>query len=321
MPTPRVDTHLTASDLRAALEADVTTGLAATPKELPPKWFYDQRGSELFDEITRLPEYYPTRREREILEREAGAIAAFAPDTLVELGSGSGEKAGVLLPALRRAGLTGYVPVDVSDQFLRTTAQRWADDHPWLRVHAVVADFEHQLDRLPGDGRRLVAFLGGTIGNLEPVARKRFFTELRASLAAGEGLLLGTDLVKDRDRLVRAYDDAAGVTAEFNRNVLRVINRELGADFEVDGFRHVARWDPHAEHIEMWLRSDAGQEVRIDALDLEVRFDPGEAVRTEISAKFRPEGVAGELGAAGFELDRWWTDARGDFGLSLSIAV
>ncbi|HEY7047415.1 MAG TPA: L-histidine N(alpha)-methyltransferase [Jatrophihabitantaceae bacterium] len=317
-----VDNHLPADFLSAALRADVLRGLTATPKWLPPKWFYDDRGSELFDEITRLPEYYPTRAERSILvERAADIAARTRADTLVELGAGSAEKTRLLLDALRGAGsLRRFVPVDVSEGALRQAAAGILADYPGLTVHAVVADFEEHLDRLPDGGRRLVAFLGGTIGNLVPAERAEFLRSIRATLAPGESLLLGTDLVKSPDVLVPAYDDAAGVTAEFNKNVLYVVDRELKADFDPDAFAHVATWNAEAEWIEMRLRSLRDQRVRIELLNLDVAFERGEEMRTEVSAKFRREGVAAELDAAGFDLTEWWTDSEGRFGLSLSTA-
>jgi L-histidine N-alpha-methyltransferase len=316
----RVDVHLEPDALARGLEADVRDGLTRVPKTLPPKWFYDDRGSELFDAITRLPEYYPTRAERAILDVRAGEIATRTEaDTLVELGSGTSEKTRLLLDALARAGtLCRFVPFDVSEETLRAAATAVASEYGGVEVHAVVGDFEHHLDRIPRGGRRIVAFLGSTIGNLAPGARARFLSEVADDLAPGDSLLLGTDLVKDVDRLVAAYDDAAGVTAEFNRNVLRVINRELDADFDVDAFAHVARWNAREEWIEMWLRADHAQHVSIGGLGMQVEFVPGEELRTEISAKFRRDGVERELAAAGLALDAWWTDPAGDFALSLS---
>jgi dimethylhistidine N-methyltransferase len=315
----RVDVCLTPDDLATALADDVRRGLTATPKELPPKWFYDDRGSELFDEITRLPEYYPTRAERSILDARAGEIAAVTrADTLVELGSGTSEKTRLLLDALAGAGtLARFVPFDVSEQTLRDAAAAIARDYG-VGVHAVVGDFEHHLGRIPTGGTRLVAFLGGTIGNLAPAARARFLADVAAGLAPGDTFLLGTDLVKDVGRLEAAYDDAAGVTAAFNRNVLHVVNRALDADFDPDAFDHVARWNPVDEWIEMLLRARRDQHVVVGALDLEVGFAAGEEMRTEISAKFRRERVASELAAAGLELAAWWTDEPGDFALSLA---
>jgi L-histidine N-alpha-methyltransferase len=307
--------------LTEALRADAQRGLTSDPKSLPPKWFYDERGSVLFEEITRLPEYYPTRAEREILLDRADEIAAAAhATTLVELGSGSSEKTRVLLNGLRAAGtLERYVPVDVSESALVEAAQAVRSEYPNLAVHAVVADFEHQLDKLPRGGRRMVAFLGGTIGNLVPADRAVFLTSLRATLSPGDTLLLGTDLVKSPDVLVPAYDDAAGVTADFNRNVLRVLNRELKADFDPEEFEHVALWDAEHEWIEMRLRSRRAQSVAVAALELEVAFAAGEELRTEVSAKFRRDRVERELADDGFALTHWWTDSAGRFALSLSV--
>lgn len=320
-----LDVHITPQDLRETLERDVRAGLTSTPKTLPPKYFYDARGSELFEQITRLPEYYPTRREREILNARADDIAVRTrADTLVELGSGSSEKTRLLLSALQRAGtLRRYVPVDVSETALRAAGEAIAADYPGIDVHGSVADFDRHLDRLPtgiAESGRMVAFLGSTIGNLDPVQRRRFLTSLRAGMAAGEHLLLGTDLVKDADRLVAAYDDAAGVTAEFNRNVLRVLNRELHGDADPEAFEHVAVWNAQAEWIEMRLRSRRAQTIHLADLDLAVPLQKDEEIRTEISSKFRPDGVERELSAARFRQIAWWTDAAGDFGLSLSVA-
>jgi L-histidine N-alpha-methyltransferase len=314
-----IDVHLDGDDLAGALAADVRNGLSATPKELPPKWFYDERGSELFDEITRLPEYYPTRAERAILEARATTIARVTgADTLVELGSGTSEKTRLLLGALAEAGtLKQFVPFDVSETTLRDASTAIAADFD-IAVHAVVGDFERHLHTIPRGGRRLVAFLGGTIGNLAPATRAEFLAAVANGLEPGDSFLLGTDLVKDVDRLVTAYDDAAGVTAEFNRNVLRVVNRSLDADFAVERFAHVARWNAEEEWIEMWLRSETPQQVTIRGLDLTVDFAAGEEMRTEISAKFRRERIESELAAAGLTLARWWTDTPGDFALSLS---
>jgi L-histidine N-alpha-methyltransferase len=302
----------------AALRADVLKGLTHTPKTLPPKWFYDAHGSELFEQITELPEYYPTRAEREILVARSGEIAAATgARTLVELGSGSSEKTRYLLDAL--TGLHTYVPVDVSESALTQAGHALIAELPELSVHALIADFTGGLS-LPGTpGPRLVAFLGGTIGNLLPAERSAFLSSVRSLLSPGDALLLGTDLVKDENVLVRAYDDAAGVTAAFNKNVLTVVNRELGADFDPGAFDHVALWDAENEWIEMRLRSRTDQTVKVPALDLAVDFAAGEELYTEISAKFRKEGVRGELSAAGLELAHWWTDSEGRFALSLSV--
>jgi len=298
----------------------VRRGLTGTPKSLPPKWFYDESGSALFDEITRLPEYYPTRTERLILEQHADEVARITTaDTLIELGSGTSEKTRLLLDAGQRAGtLRRFVPFDVDPVVLANAAADVRAAYPGLTVEAVVGDFEQHLHALPAGRSRVVAFLGSTIGNLDLPARTRFYRDLRAALRPGDHLLLGTDLVKDPARLVAAYDDAAGVTAAFNRNVLHVVNRELGADFNVTSFAHVALWDPQAEWVEMRLESLTAQQVRLADLGLLVDFAAGEQIRTEISAKFRRAGVEGELVAAGFRLRRWWTDPAGDFAVSLS---
>ncbi|MCZ4606933.1 L-histidine N(alpha)-methyltransferase [Streptomyces sp. Lzd4kr] len=303
----------------AALRADVLKGLTGTPKTLPPKWFYDAQGSELFEKITELPEYYPTRAEREILVDRAGEIATVTgARTLVELGSGSSEKTRFLLDAL--TGLHTYVPVDVSESALTLAGQALIEERPGLDVHALIADFTGGMALPDTPGPRLVAFLGGTIGNLLPAERAVFLASVRALLSPGDALLLGTDLVKDEQVLVEAYDDAAGVTAAFNKNVLTVIDRELGADFDPGAFEHVAVWDRDNEWIEMRLRSRTEQTVKVPALDLAVHFAAGEEMRTEVSAKFRRDGVRAELSAAGLELAHWWTDGQGRFALSLSVA-
>jgi L-histidine N-alpha-methyltransferase len=318
-----IDVHLTPDYAARALRDDVRAGLTADPKWLPPKWFYDARGSELFEQITQLPEYYPTRAEREILQTRAGEIAAITKaHTLVELGSGSSEKTRLLLDGLRDRGtLTTFVPLDVSESALRAAADAINADYPALDVHGVVGDFTAHLDKLPGDPPRVVAFLGGTIGNLLPSEREAFYTSIRDVLEPGEWLLLGTDLVKDPATLVAAYDDSAGVTAEFNKNVLRVINRQLGADFDVDAFSHVAVWDAENEWIEMRLRADRAVSVLIPEVHLEIEFAEGEELHTEISAKFHRHGVEAELDKAGFTSAAWWTDSEARFALSLWQAI
>ncbi len=319
----KLDSYLDDGYLARELRADVCEGLTAEPKWLPPKWFYDARGSVLFEEITRLPEYYPTRAEREVMVAHAGDIARVtSAKTLIELGSGSSEKTRLLLDALRAHGTLGaFVPLDVSTTALREAMAGIAADYPGLAVHGVVGDFTRHLGHLPSGGTRLVAFLGGTIGNLLPAERAEFLAALRGELEPGDWLLLGTDLVKDPGVLVAAYDDAAGVTAEFNRNVLRVLNRELGADFDVDAFDHVALWDADQEWIEMRLRARRAMRVHLPAVDLTIAFAAGEELRTEISAKFRRAGVERELRAAGFAPGRWWTDPAGRFAQSLAEAV
>ncbi|HEX2042505.1 MAG TPA: L-histidine N(alpha)-methyltransferase [Acidimicrobiales bacterium] len=318
---PRFDVHLSGEDLKAALRADVSAGLAAVPKEVPPKWFYDERGSQLFEEITRLPEYYLTRAEREILDERAFYVAGFTKaDTLVELGSGSSAKTRLLLDALRDVGcVRRFIPFEMSESTLRRAAADIAEEYPDVEVHAVVGDFERHLDAIPGEGTRLFAFLGGTIGNLVDDARARFLASLSANMVPGDSLLLGTDLLKSPARMVAAYDDSRGVTAEFNRNLLVVLNRELHADFEPEAFGHVARFEPEGEWIEMWLRADEAQVVVVDDLGMTVPFETAEVMRTEISAKFRRTGIEEELGNADLALGRWWTDSAGDFAVSLSF--
>ncbi|MEV0897880.1 L-histidine N(alpha)-methyltransferase [Actinoplanes sp. NPDC049802] len=309
-------------DLARSLRADVLAGLTVTPKWLPPRWFYDARGSELFEQITRLPEYYPTRAERAVLAANAPAIARITEaKCLVELGSGSSEKTRLLLDAMLQRGTLGsFVPLDVSATALSAAVGALTAAYPGLTVTGVVGDFARHLAYLPDGDNRVVAFLGGTIGNLTPPERSGFLTALRAALHDGEWLLLGADLVKDPAVLVPAYDDAAGVTAEFNRNVLRVINRELGGDFDPAAFEHVALWDAGREWIEMRLRSVRDQVAHLPELDLTVEFAAGEELRTEISAKFRRDGLSAELAAAGFHLSHWWTDPGDRFGVALAQA-
>src|SRR5246127_6792 len=301
--------HLEADSANRALRRDVRHGLAQTPKSLPPKWFYDEVGSDLFDQITRLPEYYPTRTEAAILRARAGAIAeATGADTLVELGSGTSEKTRMLLDALHgRGALRRFIPFDVDAGVLQTAGAAILAEYPGVDVDAVCGDFEEHLSEIPSGGTRLVAFLGSTIGNLTSGPRSEFLTSLAKVMSPGDSLLLGTDLVKDTDRLVRAYDDSAGVTAAFNRNVLAVVNRELDADFDLDAFTHVARWNGHEERIEMWLRSTRSQRVHVSALDLVVDFSAAEEMLTEVLCKFRREKVADELASAGLTLAHWWT--------------
>ncbi|MFC6014132.1 L-histidine N(alpha)-methyltransferase [Nocardia lasii] len=320
MTVPLLDIHLTDDDLTTALRTDARTGLTATPKSLPPKWFYDARGSELFERITELPEYYPTRTERALLERVVGEIATAArPEVLVELGSGSSVKTRLLLDALTAEGsLKTYVPQDVSASALRGAADEIAAEYPHLAVHGVVSDFTDTLHNLPRGGRRMIAFLGGTIGNLVPAERAEFLAGINEVLEPGELLLLGAGLVIDPAILVPAYDDAAGVTAEFNRNVLHVLNSRLDADFAPEKFEHVALWDADNEWIEMRLRATEAMTATVAELDLTVDFAAGEEMRTEISAKFRPESLAAELTTAGFTPTDTWTDPAHRFTLVLA---
>ncbi len=320
--TVTVDVRLAPDALRTAMARDVREGMSAPQKRIPPTWFYDDRGSELFDEITRLPEYYPTRTERELLVRHAPEMVEVAKaDTLVELGSGTSEKTRILLDAFVETDrLERFVALDVSELTLRAAAASIARDYPGVAVHAVVGDFLADLPALPTDGRRMVAFLGSTIGNLAPAPRAEFLHAVAQGLGDGDTLLLATDLAKDPGRLVAAYDDGAGVTAEFNRNVLRVLNRELDANFAVDEFDHVATWNADEEWIEMRLRAQRAQEVHFGSLDLDVSFAPGEELLTEISAKFRPDRVRDELAVAGLGVLATWSDPAGDYLVTLASA-
>jgi len=319
--TIAIEVHLDA-DTALQMAADVRAGLLAEPKELAPKYFYDERGSQLFERITELEEYYPTRAERSILAGRSAEIvsAAGAPRTLVELGSGSASKTRHLLSAMRDAGcLRTYVPVDISEEITYETAESLVGEYPGLAVRGLVCDFEHHLERIPdGAHGRLIAFLGGTVGNLYPADRRAFLARLAALMGPGDRLLLGTDLVKDSARLEAAYDDSEGVTAEFNKNVLEVLNRELGGDFDLDGFEHVARFDADEARMDIRLRSLAEQTVRLDGLDLTVGFAAGEEMRTEISSKFTRERLEAVYEEAGMAMDGWFTDEPGDYALSLA---
>jgi len=318
--TVEVHSYLGPADERT-LADDVLDGLTRPLKELPPKHFYDARGSELFDAICELPEYYQTRTERLILQSQAdGVVAATGAVELVELGSGAVDKARILLEAMSAAGsLSRYVPVDVSETTVRAAAQTLVEDYPELAVHGVIGDFERHLEHLPAPlGPRLFAFLGGTIGNFPPGSRRRLLRRLRSVMGPDDHLLLGTDLVKDPHVIEAAYDDSAGVTAQFNLNVLHVLNRELDANFDVAAFEHVAFFDRKREWIEMRLRATDAQHVHVGRLDLDVDFAAREELRTEISAKFTPQRLRGDLAAAGLELVELYTDPGELFAVSLS---
>lgn len=316
-----IDVHLDA-DAAAKMAGDVREGLCAYPKEVAPKYFYNERGSLLFEQIMELPEYYPTRAEREILTTRSAEIhhTAGCPETLVELGSGSAAKTRHLLSAMRACdSLDTYVPVDISEEITERTAAELVDEYPGLNVHGLVCDFEQHLERVPhGTGTRMIAFLGGTIGNLYPQPRHEFLVRLRELMEPEDRLLLGTDLVKGRDRLEAAYDDAGKVTAEFNKNVLAVLNRELGADFDLDAFEHVARYDEVEARMDIRLRSREAQTVQLDDIDLSIEFAAGEEMRTEISSKFTYEKLASVYGEAGLAIDGWFTDVDCDYALSLA---
>jgi L-histidine N-alpha-methyltransferase len=317
-PRIKIDSYLEDGHL-ASMAADVREGLTRPYKELSPKYFYDDRGSQLFDRITRLPEYYPTRCERTILNRRAPEIVELTcVEELVELGSGSASKTRALLFAMAGAGtLRRYVPVDVSEAVIEQSAAELTETYPGLAVHGMVGDFERHLGHLPEGRKRLLVFLGGTIGNFYPEHRCNFLAAVRTLLEPGDWFLLGTDLVKDMDRLESAYNDSEGVTADFNRNVLCAVNRELGADFDIELFEHEATWCAEDSWIEMRLRALASQRVHVPAAGLEVDFHAGERMRTEISTKFTPAGLASELDDAGLRLESFFTDPEGLFGLSL----
>jgi L-histidine N-alpha-methyltransferase len=318
---PTFEVHLDPDWARRALLADVRAGLGDLPRSLPPRWLYDDRGSQLFDEITRLPEYYPTEREREILRgRAAEIVARSGADTLIELGSGTSDKTRILLDAFWAAdSLHHLVVLDVSENTLRAAAGELAGRYPGLAVHGIVGDFHLHLDRLPERGRRMVVFLGGTVGNFEPGQRREFLDGVAAALRPGDTLLLGTDLVKSADRLIAAYYDSQGVTERFVRNVLHVVNREAAADFDVDAFEYVPLWDPSRERMDLRLRARGEQKVHIPDADLDLRLRDGEEIRVEVSTKFRPAGVVAELAAAGFTVAEQWCDADGDFALTLAV--
>ena len=316
-----VEVHLPPGGPLSGMAADVRAGLTRPFKELSPRYFYDERGSQLFEDITELPEYYPTRCEREILETRSTEIceAANSPATLIELGSGSAQKTMVLLNAMLDAGcLETYCPVDISEEITRDTAERIAAEYDGIAVRGLVCDFELDLERIPVAAPRVIALLGGTIGNFEPQQRSGFLHRISNLLGPEDRFLLGTDLVKDRQTLEAAYNDSQGVTADFNKNVLSVLNRELAADFDSDSFEHVARWDDENLWVDIRLRSLSNQVVKVASLDMFVPFAAGEEMRTEISTKFARPGLEGIYAEAGLELTDWWTDADGLYALSLA---
>jgi dimethylhistidine N-methyltransferase len=304
----------------------VLRGLTASPKTLPPWLFYDERGSELFEAITELPEYYLTRAEREIFERDGAAIMEVAGGgadaTIVELGAGTAAKTQVLLAAeAARRGAVTYVPVDVSAPALELARARLAAEEPRVAVHPWLASHDDAFPRLRTlRGRKVVLFIGSSIGNYEGGDAVGLLAGLRGGLAAGDALVLGTDLRKDPAVLVPAYDDAAGVTAAFNKNVLARINRELGGRFDLDRFRHVALWNPARSRIEMHLESAGDQVVAVEGLHLTVRLRDRERIHTESSVKYDDAMVDGLLGAAGFRRERSWRDEDGRFAVHLARA-
>jgi L-histidine N-alpha-methyltransferase len=308
------------------LETAATSGLfeatrrslQAVPKELPAVWLYDTRGSRLYEEITRLPDYYLPRREAEILQARSFLIAERTKArTLVELGSGSAPNTRFLLDALGGT-LERYVPFDVSERALQGSSEAIAAAYPAISVEPVVGDFERDLGVLPADGPRLVAFLGSTIGNLYPASRAAFLSALAVELGDDDTLLLGVDLVKDVGRLEAAYDDPTGVTEAFVRNALRAANRELRATFEQRYFDYAPRWDPDHDWMDVGLRTRDAHIVSVRRLGLELEFAEGERLRVEISSKFRREAFELDLERAGLSLESWWTDPARDFAVVLA---
>ena len=318
-----IDVHLPRDGVHAGMAEDVREGLSCPFKELPPKYFYDERGSELFERIMELPEYYPTRAERSILAARSGEIVAAAEaGILIELGSGSAAKTRCLLDAMQDVELLDtYVPVDISEEITRRTADELVQEYPGLRVHGIVCDYETHLERVPREEGALIAFLGGTIGNFRPAPRRSFLARIATLMYPGDRFLLGTDLVKDPATLEAAYNDSANVTAEFNKNVLEVLNRELGANFDLEAFEHVAFWDPDNEWVDIRLRSLAEQFIDVTELDMRVHFARTEEMRTEISSKFSRERLEESYADAGLEITDWWTDPDGLYALSLARAL
>ncbi|HVL51015.1 MAG TPA: L-histidine N(alpha)-methyltransferase [Actinomycetota bacterium] len=318
--SPGLTSHLDPIELDLELRRDARKGLSAAGKSIPSKWFYDYTGSMLFDEITRLPEYYLTRSERQILQERAAAIVELSgAEAMVELGCGLSEKTRVLLDAFQgRSTLRRFVPFDVDGKILTQAAGELLDRYPNLEVQGIVGDFERHLTAIALPERTLVIFLGSTIGNLEPTQRRALFDRLSASLKPGDSFLLGVDLIKDVAIIEAAYNDSAGISAAFNLNMLSVLNDRLGGNFDRDGFRHVARFNPETEQMEMFLRSIRRQRARLQEICLDVDLAFGELIHTEISAKFRREGLEAELADAGLKPAQWWTDLDGYFALSLS---
>jgi L-histidine N-alpha-methyltransferase len=318
-----IENYLPDGGSLAGLVEDVREGLSSPFKEIPPKYFYDERGSELFERITELPEYYPTRTERAILhERAAQIVAAANPTTLIELGSGAASKTREILDAIAATGrLETYVPVDISEEITRRVAEELVEEYEGLHVHGVICDYETHLERVPREEGALIAFLGGTIGNFRPGPRRSFLARIATLMYPGDRFLLGTDLVKDVDVLEAAYNDSAGITAEFNKNVLHVLNRELDADFVPDNFEHVAFFDTDNEWIDIRLRSLTEQFIDLRALDMRTHFARNEEMRTEISTKFTRERLEASYADAGLELDEWWTDPDELYALSLAKPV
>ncbi|MCZ6767042.1 MAG: L-histidine N(alpha)-methyltransferase [bacterium] len=328
--TQRLTIHrVEAPERRADFAEDTREGLSGKPKSLSPKYLYDDLGSALFETITLLPEYYQTRAESEILEDQHEAILDSIPGTLrlVELGSGSANKTRVLIDTiLKRQNTLEYIPIEISETTLENSSKDLLRWFPGLRITGFASDYENALGALARDYaaakkiRTVALFLGSTIGNLEPEDRYGLLSRIRTMLEAQDALVLGTDLKKSLDVLIPAYDDALGVTAAFNLNLLRRINEELGGEFDLSQFEHEARYDEDHGRIEMHLVSKARQSVKISKLTMTVRFEKGETIHTENSYKFDPEQLSSMAQKAGFHLDRTWLDSKNQFGLSLFTA-
>ena len=326
MTSLQLDRYLPPDLLKNALRADAREGLTGAPKRIPSKWLFDSKGSELWGKITQLPEYYPFRAERDILQTVADEIAATTQaSSVIELGSGFADKIIILLHALRRAGtIRTYTSIDISELSLMAAGSRLIAEYPDLSVRAVLADFETQAEviaKYDYPSPRLVLFLGGTIGQFTPAQRAEFLRKLHSVFRQDDMLLLGVDLVKDPAELMLAYDDPAGVSTAFNKNLLAVLNAQVGADFDLDTFDYIVTWDDEAERLAMWEESRIDQAVRLSEIDLSVKLAAGERIWTAISTKFRRDGIEAELDHAGFSPQRWWTDPDGRYALSLSRLV
>ena len=320
-PDERITVEIALEHLDPAAEmAELRAALLETPRRIPTRYFYDRRGSELFERITELPEYYPTRAETRLLEARADEIAgSTGAEELVELGSGAASKTRILLDAMARAGnLRTYVPLDVTESMVRRAAGELAAAYPELTVHGLVADFHHHLDQIPAGEPRLVIFLGSTIGNLRPDEAVAFLRGIAAPMAPGDFFLLGVDLIKETAVIEAAYNDSAGLTAEFNRNILRVINRLAGGDFVPERFAHRAFFDPTNSWIEMRLVAQGAQNVLLRELELILELADGDEILTEISCKYERPLVESMLAAGGFALERWFANEDGLFGLALA---
>lgn len=315
----RVEVHFRPGD-GEQLADDVRKGLGRRPRTLPPKYFYDELGSKLFDRICDTPEYYPTRTEHALLAQVADrVIAQTRPSDIVELGSGAARKTRILLDAVERSGgRVRYVPFDVSETMLVSSGRRLLEEYPWLHIHGLVGDYERHVELLPAATRRLILFIGSTIGNFESREAAVFLRHLARQMGRDDWLLLGTDLVKDESVLNAAYNDSAGLTAAFNKNVLSVLNRELDASFRMDRFDHLAFFNASERQVEMHLRSTVAQAVPIRRLDMTVQLDAEETIRTEISRKFTRETVEATLADAGLELAAWHVPDNRYFALSLA---